>query len=353
MTLLNLPQGARELTQEERNFFEVLPNETRRLLIWAIDRTMDSHVDSSAIENRLAQELANTSSKVLKQALWVVDAQTQGYAALQAVQGGPSLDGGVVQTPPDSITNLLSKVQLPVKNLLVDRDANDYEVRLNTYIVAGMANTSFLNVDRQELQAWRNALADMTPGADSPNPAPTTIANAGGSSTQAVASTFLKIGASTPKPGPNDPISAAGGPNYTVVFTYKDGHTASAKGTIPNRCNNPGDIIYGNFAVAQGAIGRAGGDGNKRFAVFPNAQMGFAALVALLKTPAYQKLTLAEAINRYAPPSENNTSAYQQRVASQTGIGLTAKLGDVNSDQLTKLGNAIAKIEGFSTGAQV
>jgi lipoprotein-anchoring transpeptidase ErfK/SrfK len=185
--LLNLPQGARELTQAEELFFKDLPNETRRLFIWAIDRTMDGHVDASAIENRLAQELADVSNRLLKQSLWVIDSQTQGYAQLQAVQSGPSLDGGVVNSPPDSITSLLSKTQLPVKNLMVERDSKDYEVRLNNYIVAGFANTSFLNIDRQELQAWRNVLADMTVGADSPNPAPSTVG-----STHAAGNTSFK-----------------------------------------------------------------------------------------------------------------------------------------------------------------
>ena len=190
--LLNLPGKARELSQDELAFFKSLPNETRRLLIWAIDRTLDGHVDSSAIDNRLAQELANTSSQILKQALWVIDTQTQGYASLQAVSQGPSLDGGIIQTPPDAVTNLLAKVKLPVKSLLVDRDAYDYEVRLNNSIVAGRANTSFLRVDRLELQAWRNTIAELTLGADSPNPAPTTVVNSAGSTTQAAAASSFK-----------------------------------------------------------------------------------------------------------------------------------------------------------------
>jgi hypothetical protein len=191
-TLLNLPGGARELSQSETIFLKSLPNETRRLLIWAIDRTMDGHVDSAAIDNRLAQELADTSSRMLKQALWVIDSQTQGYAALQMVQEGPSLDGGLMDGIPDTITALLSKVKLPVKNLLMDRDSYDYEARLNSSIVAGRANTSFLGVDRLELQAWRNVMADMTLGADSPNPAPTTVANGSGVLTQAAASITFK-----------------------------------------------------------------------------------------------------------------------------------------------------------------
>jgi hypothetical protein len=174
-----------------------------------------------------------------------------------------------------------------------------------------------------------------------------------GTTTQTAAPSHFKVSTAAPKPGPTDPVEATAGNGSTVIFTYADGSKKTAKGNIPNRCNNPGNIVFGNFARSHGAIGRAGGEGNKRFAVFPNAQMGFAALIALLRDPSYQKLTLAEAINRYAPPSENNTSGYQKHVSTQTGIQLTAKLSTISEDQLTKLGNAIAKIEGFSTGALV
>lgn len=77
------------------------------------------------------------------------------------------------------------------------------------------------------------------------------------------------------------------------------------KGSRPERNNNPGDIEYGQFAELHGATG-----GDPRFAIFPSMEMGYACLVALLKTPGYYHLTWEAAINRYAPPVENATVNY-------------------------------------------
>ena len=82
----------------------------------------------------------------------------------------------------------------------------------------------------------------------------------------------------------------------------------------PTRDNNPGDIIAGNFTLQHGQEGVDG-----RFAVFPNADEGYAALRALLQKH-YAGLTVAQAINKYAPPSENNTNNYIQSVCASTGL---------------------------------
>lgn len=76
-------------------------------------------------------------------------------------------------------------------------------------------------------------------------------------------------------------------------------------GTRAARNNNPGNLEAGKFAVAHGATGSDG-----RFAIFPSAEAGFAALKALLESPGYVGLTVAETIAKFAPPNENNTEAY-------------------------------------------
>lgn len=80
------------------------------------------------------------------------------------------------------------------------------------------------------------------------------------------------------------------------------------------RNHNPGNIEYGKFAVMHGAIGTDG-----RFAIFENNFQGFAALEALLKSAAYFKLTIKQAIERYAPASENDTTKYIENVCAWTG----------------------------------
>lgn len=91
---------------------------------------------------------------------------------------------------------------------------------------------------------------------------------------------------------------------------YSQGQVANR----PQRNNNPGDIEFGPFTEANGAI-----HGDPRFAVFPDAATGWAALQALLATPEYATLTIAEAVARYAPPSENNTDSYVASVCYWTG----------------------------------
>lgn len=82
----------------------------------------------------------------------------------------------------------------------------------------------------------------------------------------------------------------------------------------PHRNNNPGDIEYGKFTIAHGAT-----SGDPRFAIFPTAEMGFAAMRALLLS-AYVGLTLRAALCKWAPPFENNVSAYEVNVCEWTGL---------------------------------
>jgi len=76
-------------------------------------------------------------------------------------------------------------------------------------------------------------------------------------------------------------------------------------GSRPNRNRNPGDIEFGKFAIAHGATGSDG-----RFAVFPDPDTGFAAMKLLFQAPGYKGLTVAAALNRWAPPVENQTNHY-------------------------------------------
>jgi len=84
-------------------------------------------------------------------------------------------------------------------------------------------------------------------------------------------------------------------------------------GTLATVLNNPGNIEWGKFARAHGAI-QAG-----RFAHFPSPEAGFKALKALL-TSAYLGLTVEEALNKWAPPVENQTDIYIKNVCEWTGF---------------------------------
>jgi hypothetical protein len=83
------------------------------------------------------------------------------------------------------------------------------------------------------------------------------------------------------------------------------------------RNNNPLNLEYGPFTIAQGATGSDG-----RFAVFPDMPTGIAALAKQLMI--YQDQhgldTISGIVNRWAPSSENNTAAYISFVCSVTGL---------------------------------
>ena len=86
------------------------------------------------------------------------------------------------------------------------------------------------------------------------------------------------------------------------------------KGSRPERNNNPGDIEYGKFSKAHGAIA-----GDPRFAIFLTPEEGYAAMRTLLKS-AYVGLTVQQALNKWAPPVENNVSSYTVHVCQWTGL---------------------------------
>ncbi|HEY5828855.1 MAG: TIGR02594 family protein [Hyphomicrobiaceae bacterium] len=122
-------------------------------------------------------------------------------------------------------------------------------------------------------------------------------------------------------------------------------HLVYEGGTRAWRTNNPGNIKFGSFADAHGAIGN-----DRLNAVFPDAQIGRDAIGALLRTPSYQRLTVAGAIARYAPPQENDTAAYQRFVARKTGLEPGRAMSSLSNQELAAVIGAIQVIEGWSPG---
>ncbi len=131
-----------------------------------------------------------------------------------------------------------------------------------------------------------------------------------------------------------------------VIYTLADGSRYKRIGGTPAwRNSNPGNIRYTTFSRRVGAIGSAGG-----FAVFPDEATGMYAIKALLRTDSYNKLTIAAAISRYAPPVENDTAAYQRRLGQLTGLSINMRMSELTDAQLTQVANAIRTIEGWTPG---
>lgn len=107
---------------------------------------------------------------------------------------------------------------------------------------------------------------------------------------------------------------------------------------------NPGNIEDGPFT--QGCNGYAGPEPEGRFARFHGIEYGIAALVKLLKVyrARHGLTTVRGIINRWAPPTENETSAYVLAVARDVGVGPDDELAD-NRETFRALARAIAKHE--------
>ena len=109
----------------------------------------------------------------------------------------------------------------------------------------------------------------------------------------------------------------------------------SKGGKVPRgiRNNNPGNIRYSPFAQRQGATGQDA----QGFAVFSNMATGEEAEVSLLGNYLQNKHdTIRKIISRYAPASENDTTAYIGAVSRQTGLTPDEKLTAANLGALSQ-----------------
>ncbi len=83
------------------------------------------------------------------------------------------------------------------------------------------------------------------------------------------------------------------------------------------RNNNPGNIEYSPANDWKGQIGHDG-----RYAIFSDMKYGVRAL-AILLINYYQRYglrTVRQIINRWAPPTENDTESYVNHVAERLGV---------------------------------
>ncbi|MBR1380247.1 MAG: hypothetical protein IJ560_01525 [Alphaproteobacteria bacterium] len=127
-----------------------------------------------------------------------------------------------------------------------------------------------------------------------------------------------------------------------VIYTRPDGSRYKhVGGSRAWRNNNPGNLRGGDTS-----IGTAGG-----FAVFASESDGMRALHKLLRTPNYQRLSILDAMKRYAPASDNNRPVqYAQKIASRAGVSINTKLSQLNDTQMDAVANTIRTVEGWTPG---
>ncbi len=157
---------------------------------------------------------------------------------------------------------------------------------------------------------------------------------------------------------PGRGISSARESGKDVIIVRDGREYIRSGGSRAWRNNNPGNIICSDFAQRQGSVGCAG-----RFAVFPDEATGMAAITANLRTSAYQTGrargcpslpagSLGAAICRWAPPTENDTKAYQRMIEKRTGIPVNTQMSSLDDAQLGRVANTIRAMEGWKQGTE-
>lgn len=137
------------------------------------------------------------------------------------------------------------------------------------------------------------------------------------------------------------------GAGETLIELGTGGGGASAGGGSSQprnvRNNNPGNIEDGPFAKS--LPGYKGSDG--RFAIFETPEAGAGAQTALLASYGKRGLnTVGAIINRWAPPSENDSAGYARFVAQKLGVSPDTPLNMSDPKTLQALAGAIKQFEG-------
>lgn len=92
--------------------------------------------------------------------------------------------------------------------------------------------------------------------------------------------------------------------------------------------NNPGNL---KFVGQEGAtMGESG------FARFESPEAGYAALQQQISLDASRGQTLSQFINKYAPPTENDTALYIQQAQQQLGVSANTPLTQIDLNKLTQ-----------------
>lgn len=125
-----------------------------------------------------------------------------------------------------------------------------------------------------------------------------------------------------------DPSQSKGGVSYNP-------NDLSVHANI--RARNPGNIRYREDVVWPGQSGFIE-TVNGKFVMFDSYENGAAAGLANLRNymQTYNKYTISEIVNRWAPPTENDTNAYINFVSNATGLDPNQKLTESDLATLFK-----------------
>ncbi|MDC9735099.1 structural protein [Proteus mirabilis] len=108
------------------------------------------------------------------------------------------------------------------------------------------------------------------------------------------------------------------------------------------RNNNPGNLRHGELWQ-----GLSAQQTDKDFCQFVSTEYGIRAIYVLMRTyeKKYGLCSIREIINRYAPPKENNTEGYIQRVAKELNVSTEDCVSVSKKEVAIALATAIVGVE--------
>ncbi|HEY5234248.1 MAG TPA: DUF3892 domain-containing protein [Verrucomicrobiae bacterium] len=142
------------------------------------------------------------------------------------------------------------------------------------------------------------------------------------------------------------PFVSATADRKKLTVTYVDDKgaiTIYTDGTRAWRNNNMGNMDKGAFASRHGSIGDDG-----TFAIFPDEATGRSAESALLAGPKYSVMSIADAVAKLTPKTENNTAKYIAMLKKMTGLDVTRKISDLKPAEIGSVLDAIKQLEGWN-----
>lgn len=121
----------------------------------------------------------------------------------------------------------------------------------------------------------------------------------------------------------NETRYGTGDGNFTVNIPQDIGNQ---KNQLAYKNNNPGNL---RFAGQDGATLGASG-----FAKFETPEAGYQALLSQIQLDQTRNLTVAQFINKYAPPSENDTPKYIKDFTTSLGVPDTTNIKDLSTEDM-------------------
>lgn len=117
------------------------------------------------------------------------------------------------------------------------------------------------------------------------------------------------------------------------------------------RNNNPGNLVYTSSAWVGKIPYLSNTDQNKHFEQFTDVKFGIRAmLIDILGDIGKGKDTVKKLISEYAPPNENNTALYVQKVAKAVGLLPEQKIYQVDVLFMMQIARAIINHENGKDG---